>query len=64
MQIQGRNLEPEELERIRELLRTHPQWSRPRLSEVVCAESDWRNGAGRLKDMATPPTRCSIAPSG
>ena len=53
MQIQGRNLEPEELERIRELLRTHPQWSRRRLSEVVCAEWDWRNGAGRLKDMAT-----------
>jgi hypothetical protein len=52
MRVQGRILEPTDLERIRELRRSHPEWSRRRLSEVLCREWDWRNGAGRLKDMA------------
>ncbi|HJX39813.1 MAG TPA: Druantia anti-phage system protein DruA [Anaerolineales bacterium] len=50
--IQGRRLEPEDLERIRALLRTHPEWSRRRLSQALCAQWEWRNGAGRWKDMA------------
>ena len=53
MRVQGRWLEPEAVEAIRELIRTHPEWSRRRLSEVLCRQWDWRNGAGRLKDMAT-----------
>jgi len=32
---------------------TSKPWSRRHLSEVLCGEWDWRNGAGRLKDMAT-----------
>ena len=38
---------------IRQLIADNPDWSRRRLSEVLCAEWDWRNGSGRLKDMAT-----------
>jgi hypothetical protein len=53
MRVQGRSVEPADLERIRHLLRSHPEWSRRRLSEILCREWDWRNGAGRLKDMAT-----------
>lgn len=53
VRVQGRWLEPEAVEAIRELIRTHPEWSRRRLSEVLCRQWDWRNGAGRLKDMAT-----------
>lgn len=50
--VQGRQLEPSDIGRIRELIADHPEWSRRRLSEALCAEWNWRNGAGRLKDMA------------
>ena len=51
--VQGRKLEAEDILRIRQLLAENPSWSRRRLSEVLCREWDWRNGRGRLKDMAT-----------
>jgi hypothetical protein len=51
--VQGRWLETEDIVRIRRLIADNPGWSRRRLSEVLCAEWDWRNGSGRLKDMAT-----------
>ncbi len=50
--LQGRMMTEADLEQIRELIRAHPDWSRRRLSEVLAAEWDWRNPAGRLKDMA------------
>ncbi len=43
----------EDILQIRRLITDNPAWSRRRLSEVLCAEWDWRNGSGRLKDMAT-----------
>jgi hypothetical protein len=51
--VQGRQLTEEDILRIRRLIVDHPQWSRRRISEVLCAEWEWRNGSGRLKDMAT-----------
>ncbi len=51
--VQGRRLTPVDLEQIRDLIGSHPEWSRRRLSEELTAAWDWRNGAGRLKDMAT-----------
>jgi len=51
--VQGRRLQEEDLLRIRQLIAGHPDWSRRRLSEVLSARWDWRNGSGRLKDMAT-----------
>lgn len=71
--VQGRQLESADIGRIRKLIAAHPEWSRRRLSETLSAEWDWRNGSGRLKDMATrsllvklearglvelPPRRC------
>lgn len=50
--IQGRCVGPVELARIRGWLTAHPDWNRTRLSRELCAAWDWRNGAGRLKDMA------------
>jgi hypothetical protein len=50
--IQGRTLSLADIDRIRALIAGNPQWSRRRLSEVLCAEWNWRNGAGRIKDMA------------
>jgi hypothetical protein len=50
--VQGRRVTPQDVARIRELLGMNPGWSRRRLSEVLAAEWNWRNGAGQLKDMA------------
>lgn len=51
--VQGRAVTAQDLDRLRALVAAHPHWSRRRLSDAVCAEWDWRNAAGRLKDMAT-----------
>lgn len=53
VRVQGRQLGPEDIGRIQELIAAHPDWSRRRVSEELCAAWNWRNGAGRLKDMAT-----------
>ena len=50
--VQGRRLEPADIVRIRELIAGNPNWSRWRLSKALCAEWEWRNGSGRMKDMA------------
>jgi hypothetical protein len=50
--LQGRQVEPGDISRIRELMAANPNWSRRRLSEVLCVEWNWRNASGRPKDMA------------
>ena len=50
--IQGRRIGAAELDQVRDLLRSHPDWSRRRLSEELATLWNWRNGAGQLKDMA------------
>lgn len=50
--IQGRRLGPEELGLVRHCLATEPGWNRSRLSRELCERWNWRNGTGRLKDMA------------
>ena len=50
--IQGRALRPEDVALIRDWLDAHPDSNRTRLSRELCAAWDWRNAAGRLKDMA------------
>lgn len=50
--MQGRLLTEADIENIRELRREHPQWSRRQLSEHLVQQWQWRNEAGRLKDMA------------
>src|SRR5260370_16345892 len=51
--LQGRELGPQDLGLIRQLLFEHPDWSRWRLSQVLCQHWNWRNEAGQLKDMAS-----------
>jgi len=51
--VQGRRVTPQDVARIRELVMANPDWSRRHLSNVLAVEWDWRNGVGRLKDMAT-----------
>jgi hypothetical protein len=50
--VQGRRLESADIVRIRDLITGNPNWSRRRLSEALCAEWEWRNASGRIKDMA------------
>jgi hypothetical protein len=52
LMVQGRKIEAADIERIRQLLADNQTWSRRRLSQVLAAEWDWRNGGGQLKDMA------------
>jgi hypothetical protein len=48
----GRPFGPQELERVREIIRTHPEASRQQLSYRVCEAFDWRKPDGSLKDMS------------
>lgn len=71
--IQGRDLHPEQMEEIRQLVDANPGLSRYQLSVLLAARWDWRAANGRLKDMAArtlmlklerrgliplPPPRC------
>src|SRR5260370_37103456 len=60
--LQGRELGPQDLGLIRQLLFEHPDWSRWRLSQALCQHWNWRNGAGQLKDMARPTLPLSRPP--
>jgi len=50
--VQGRRLRPADVALIRGWLQAHPDSNRTRLSRQLCAAWNWRNAAGRLKDMA------------
>lgn len=51
--LQGRELGPEDLGLIRQLIQEHSDWSRWKLSQALCEHWDWRNAAGQIKDMAS-----------
>lgn len=48
----GRFFSGQEIDQIRELIRTDPQLNRQQLSYRVCERFDWRKGDGSLKDMS------------
>jgi hypothetical protein len=50
--LQGRTLSGDDLRELRALIAQHPGWHRTALSRRLCELWNWRNGAGRLKDMA------------
>ena len=50
--LQGRWLSGEDLAAVRALMAAHPDWHRTALSRHLCELWNWRNEAGRLKDMA------------
>ena len=52
LHVQGRDLTDAHLAEIRQLRTEYPTWSRFQLSIALAQRWDWRNGAGRLKDMA------------
>ncbi|MCI0539252.1 MAG: DUF4338 domain-containing protein [Verrucomicrobiales bacterium] len=52
LHVQGRDLTEAHLAEIRRLRTEHPTWSRFQLSLALAQRWEWRNDAGRLKDMA------------
>jgi hypothetical protein len=50
--LQGRRVSQREVALIGHWLQAFPLWNRTRLSRHLCEHWDWRNQAGRLKDMA------------
>jgi len=52
IRVQGRDLTEAHLEEIRRVRADYPEWSRFQLSVFLAEGWQWRNGAGRLKDMA------------
>ena len=52
MVLHGRRFQAPELHQVQELVATHPEWSRYRLSRELCALWDWRTASGQWRDMA------------
>ena len=52
LHIQGRTLTEQGLAEIRNLIASHPDWHRNRLSQELAQAWNWRTDTGRLKDMA------------
>jgi hypothetical protein len=49
--LQGRTLSRDDLTELRALIAQHSEWYRTALSRHLCELWNWRNGAGRLKDI-------------
>jgi hypothetical protein len=62
--IQGRRLSPLDLQSLRQWVGENPHWSRWRLSRELATRWDWRNEAGRLKDMAARTFLVKLAQRG
>ena len=52
MVMQGRELNTSDIEWIRGILQAHHEWNRTWLSRELCGIWDWRDAAGRPKNMA------------
>ena len=61
LMLQGRAIGAAQLQQLRQLLASHPEWSRYRLSRELCSLWDWRAPNGQLQDMAA---RSAVAQAG
>jgi hypothetical protein len=52
MILHGRRFQAQELRQVQDLVASHPEWSRYRLSRELCARWDWRTATGQWRDMA------------
>jgi hypothetical protein len=52
IRVQGRTIGTDDLAWLREIIAHQPQWHRTALSRHLCEVWNWRNDAGRFKDMA------------
>ena len=64
IRVQGREISAENLTWLREVMAAHPQWNRTALSRHLCQVWNWRNAAGRVKDMAARTLLLKLAARG
>ena len=64
MIIQGRPFGAPELAQVRDLLASHPAWSRYRLSRELGAVWHWRNPVGQITDLAARALRLKLGARG
>lgn len=64
IKVQGRQLSEADLAEIRSLRQENPDWPRFRLSVALAERWQWRNAAGRLKDMAARTLLSKLAARG
>ena len=50
--IQGRTVTDEDIKTIRSIIASNPDWHRTRISQELCQLWNWKNDAGKPKDMA------------
>lgn len=62
--IQGRLVQAGQIVWLREWIAAHPQWSRKEIARQLCAEWQWRDGKGRLKDFAARALLLRLAAEG
>lgn len=62
--MQGRRIEPGEFLQVRQLVASHPEWSRYRLSRELCLRWNWRTSTGQWKDMAARSLMLKMAQRG
>jgi hypothetical protein len=62
--MQGRRIEPAEFLQLRELVASHPEWSRYRLSRELSVLWNWRTPTGQWKDMAARSLMLKLAERG
>lgn len=64
IRVQGRMLSDNDLKAVRDLIAEHPKSHRTALSVRLCELWNWRNAAGRLKDMAARTLLLKLAVRG
>lgn len=62
--IQGRDLSKQDIEQIHELMLTHPEWGRSKLSVALAESWNWRTYSGQLKDIAARTMLCKLEQRG
>lgn len=62
--IQGRLVSAEEIHWLGEWIDANPQWSRKAIARALCAQWEWRDGKGRLKDFAARSLLLKLAEQG
>jgi len=50
--VQGRTVIYDDIKTIQWIIASHPNWHRTRISQELCHLWDYRNDAGRSKDIA------------
>ena len=63
IRVQGRNLNPQDLRELQDLVDGHPEWSRHRIATELCKRWEWRTALGGLKTFAARSLLLKLAQS-